>query len=159
MGLSSEMAHLYAQICDAGGEIDEAAGKVLDALEKALAGKVDDYAGLILEFKARADRRELEAKRIRDMAGADAAVAEKLCNRLKAAMELLRVSRLEGNIRRVRIQNNGGLLPLEITGDVPDEFTKIKYETDNQAIRDAIARGEKLDFAKLGERGKQVRVE
>jgi hypothetical protein len=59
-----------------------------------------------------------------------------------------------------KLQNNGGVLPLIVDEgkQIPQRFTKVTIEKDNDLIRKALDDGEELDFARYGERGKQLRI-
>ena len=59
---------------------------------------------------------------------------------------------------KLKICNNGGQLPMKVTGDVPNNFQKVILEPDNKKIREALEKGENLGFAHLEERGKHLRI-
>lgn len=66
-----------------------------------------------------------------------------------------------GKVLKASIQKNGGVLPLvfDVEEDkVPFEFQKVTVEPNNEAIRDALNAGVKLDFAHYGERGESIRI-
>lgn len=75
-------------------------------------------------------------------------------------MGQLGIKDLEAGDVRFHVQNAGGQLPLIVDENktVPERFTKLTIENDNQLIRKALEDGEKLDFAHFGERGKVLRV-
>jgi hypothetical protein len=63
----------------------------------------------------------------------------------------------------IKTVKNGGLMPILFNEDVkpedvPEEFTKIEYSYDNDAIRKALDAGELLGFAKYGERGTHLMI-
>lgn len=63
----------------------------------------------------------------------------------------------------IKTVKNGGLMPILFNEDVkpedvPEEFTKIEYSYDNDAIRKALDAGERLGFAKYGERGTHLSI-
>ena len=55
----------------------------------------------------------------------------------------------------LKVQNNGGLAPLKITGDVPESMTKVIVEPDNDKIREYLKDNE-CEWAHLEERGKHI---
>lgn len=64
-------------------------------------------------------------------------------------------------ITKVRVQKNGGKIPLILDteiDDIPEEYKTISYTPNNDAIRKALDKGEKLPFAHYGERGESVRI-
>ena len=58
------------------------------------------------------------------------------------------------------VQNVGGQLAIEYVDGVtvPERFTKITIETDNQLVRKALDAGEELDFARFAPRGRTLKV-
>ena len=53
---------------------------------------------------------------------------------------------------------NGGKQPMEITGDVPDNYKRVVYETDTEKIRKELEAGATLPFAHLEECGEHLRI-
>jgi hypothetical protein len=41
---------------------------------------------------------------------------------------------------------------------IPKEFLRVKYEVDTDKVRDALAEGQELGWATLGERGDHLRI-
>lgn len=61
--------------------------------------------------------------------------------------------------------NDLNFLPLALTlkdglstTELPEQFQKVSIDPNTTAIREALERGEKLDFAQLGERGISIRI-
>lgn len=91
-------------------------------------------------------------------------IRENAIKRLKKALTdtMVAIDKTEiaaGDVK-IKLVNNGGLLPLIVDEDaeIPDRFKKIIYETDNSLIRKALDNGEDLPFARYGERGKGIRI-
>lgn len=91
-------------------------------------------------------------------------IRENAIKRLKKALTdtMVAIDKTEiaaGDVK-IKLVNNGGLLPLIVDEDaeIPDRFKKIIYETDNTLIRKALDSGEDLPFARYGERGKGIRI-
>lgn len=64
-------------------------------------------------------------------------------------------------VTTIRIQKNGGKIPLILDSDVeniPPEYQKITYSADNDKIREALDEGKQLPFAHFGERGESLRI-
>jgi hypothetical protein len=83
--------------------------------------------------------------------------------RMKAALlyvmtEKLNQRKITTDFHVFSVCKNGGKQPLEITGEVPDNFKRVVYETDTEKIRTALENGEQLDFAHLEERGEHLRI-
>jgi hypothetical protein len=77
--------------------------------------KVDKIAEAYRAYGAAATQADLEADRLHARAKQLHAVADRIKDRAKAAMEAFEVKRLETPLNRFRIQGNGGLQPMEIT--------------------------------------------
>jgi hypothetical protein len=78
--------------------------------------------------------------------------------RIKEAMELMDKTEIKTDLHTFKIQKNGGKQAMKITADVPDAYTKIIIEPDNDKIRAALESGEELPFAELLPRGTQLRI-
>ena len=162
--ISDELAALEAVLQEHGGDLDvpECAAAWAEyerILTTDLYGKADGYCSLILELDARAHARRKEADRLTATAITDERAAKALKGRLLAVMEARGMKKLDGTKFRASICGNGGLQPLELTGPVPDGFlVHPPPEPDNQLIRDSLAGGAPLDFARLLPRGNHVRI-
>ena len=99
-----------------------------------------------------------EAKRLKNAADRYKKRRETMMARIKAAMEEMGVTEIEGEYNKAKIVNNGGVLPLKVDGDVPESFTKITIEPDNDLIRKALDEGQQLDFAHFEERGTHLKI-
>ena len=62
-------------------------------------------------------------------------------------------------LHTIKLVGNGGKQPMEINDDkVPDSFKRVVLETDKEKIREALEKGETLDFAELKPRGRHVSI-
>lgn len=125
--------------------------------------KLDGYAALITEMQARAEVRKAEAKRMMELATADENRALQLKERLKWFFETHGLKTVETARYKLQIQRNGGKAPLILKDglsptELPERFQKVSINPDTVAIREVLERGEKLDFAQLGERGTSIRI-
>lgn len=79
---------------------------------------------------------------------------------IKYAMTELGITELKAGDETIKLQNAGGQLPLIVdeNATVPEKYTKITIENDNALIRKALEDGEKLDFARFGERSKVLKI-
>ena len=64
---------------------------------------------------------------------------------------------------KLSLAKNGGKQPLILdesipVSQLPEQFQKVSIDPDTTAIREALERGEKLEFAQLGERGTSIRI-
>ena len=88
--ITTEMQGILDAVLDGGidsPEAQDALNEHLAGLDVALESKAESYAGFIKELEMRAESRGKEASRIRALAAADDALATRLKEGLKAAME------------------------------------------------------------------------
>lgn len=98
---------------------------------------------IVKRFQARRDARKRAIKQMKD--------------RLMYAMDVLGVSEMPAGDFTIKIKNNGGVQPIVITGDVPDNMTKVTIEPDNSKIREFLKDNE-VDWAHLEPRGRHIEV-
>jgi hypothetical protein len=168
--IGDEIRALHDLLTECEGELPDAEAEAaidgwLAETEGDLFKKVDGYCGLIRELEARSEAREIEAKRLMALAGADGNQAKRLKDRLKAFFEISGIKKLETPRFRVSVQANGGQLPLIIPDDwdddaasAPEAFQRRVIVLDTVAIRTAICNGEETHGACLGERGNHLRI-
>jgi len=168
--IADEIAALHDLLTESAGEITEAETEAaIDQWfvdnEQALEKKVDGYCGLIREFEARSEAREIEAKRLMALAGSDANQAKRLKDRLKYFFEVCGIKKLETPRFRLSIQANGGQAPLVFPTEwenfpynAPECFHKTEIRLDRTAIREAIRNDEETHGAFLGDRGTSLRI-
>lgn len=125
--------------------------------------KLDGYCALITEMMARAEVRKAEAKRLMELAASDENHARLLKDRLKWFFETHGLKTLDTARYRLSLAKNGGKAPLILKDGVepnvlPERFQKVSIDPNTTAIREALERGERLDFAQLGERGTSLRI-
>lgn len=109
-----------------------------------LAMEVAECDKVIKAFREKKEQRENSIKRMKEA--------------LMLAMDVAGVESIPAGDYTLKIVKNGGIQPLKITGDVPDNFKKIIYEDDKDLIRKALNDGEELGFAHLEERGRHLNI-
>lgn len=155
--ITAEMMQLQDMLSDT--DIDqEVLVNTLESVQFDFEEKAESYAKVIRNMESDSDAYKQEARRLTDKAAVIDNGINRLKSTLKAAMEVTGHLKIKGDLFTVAVQKNGGVQPLNITGDVPEEYKKVIYETDNAAIRKALADGKELDFAVLGERGTSLRI-
>ena len=130
----------------------------LESIEGELEDKAENYAKIIKNLEALADSRKEEAKRLTESAKTLENKVTYLKNNLYNSMKATGKTKFNTNLFNFNIVKNGGKQPLEITGDVPEEFTKTITEADNDKIRQFLEEGNNLPFAHLKERGESLRI-
>jgi len=130
----------------------------LEALRGELEIKAAGYVHIIKQLEMEANEcdkviDDFEAKKAQRMKA-----AKRMKEALISAMDVAGVDNIPAGDYSLKIAKNGGLEPLKITGDVPDNFLKVIYEPDSKKIREALKEGEQLDFAHLEERGRHLNI-
>ena len=127
----------------------------LEAIKGALEVKSSGYVNVIKQlemeakqadevsemFKAKAEVRKNNIKRMKEM--------------LKSALEATNQESLPAGAYTIKLQKNGGVQPLVIDGDVPQNMTKVIVEPDNAKIREYL-KNHSCEWAHLEERGKHI---
>lgn len=130
----------------------------LEGLGGEIALKCDDYAAVMRQISAEIDMYSAEAEFIEKNIAYRQNALKRMKEAVKNSMIALEKDEIKGEKFTFKLVNNGGKIPMIIDGDVPDSFTKITVAPDNEKIRAALEDGQSLDFAHLGERGKNLRI-
>lgn len=127
------------------GEIEVTAAQLVPMLER-LDMEIDACKKHEQEWNARRKVRENGQKRLKAM--------------IMSAMDVLGVTELEAGDVKFKIQKVGGKLAIEYVDGVtvPEKYTKLTIETDNELVRKALDAGEELPFAHFAPRGRTLRV-
>jgi hypothetical protein len=148
-----------------GGQTEADANAALEehlaGLDAALEDKAEGYASVIQELALRAKARKDEASRIRALAEADEAVADRLKKRLKEAMETTGKQVIDTPRFKLSVAGNGGKQPLVIetpVDDLPAEFKVVRHEPNKDAIRAALEAGTTVPGCTLLPRGTSLRI-
>jgi len=168
--LGEEFADLERILTDAEGDIsDESFESLIDewlsSLGERVEKKVDGYCVFIRELLLTAEARKAEAARLNALAVTDENKAKRLKTRLKLFFEARSIQSLKTPRFNVAIQKNGGKQPLIIDEaaennpqELPEQFHRVRFEVNREAIYEALQNGEQLDFAFLDERGTHLRI-
>jgi hypothetical protein len=162
--IQNEIESLIDALLEGGGT-DMAANEALEqhlaGLDAALDEKAEAYASVIRSLELRARARKDEASRIRDLAEADEAVADRLKKRLKEAMEATGKTKIDTPRFKLSVAGNGGKAPLVIDGsadDLPPQFRVVRHEPNKDAIRAALEAGTAVPGCALLPRGTSLRI-
>ena len=159
------VAELLLADSDAGGELAVEKAAAIDAwfadLEAQEAQKLDGYVNLIRRIEMEQNAAEQESKYYGAIATQRKNAIGQLKTRILDYLDFTqRASVKTATGRTLRKQANGGSLPLEIDDveatEVDEKFQKL--ELDRTAIKDALAGGEELPFARFGPRGYHLRI-
>lgn len=163
--ISSDLEKLNDLLSECGDDAEqqELINQWFEQLGEERDTKLDSYAALIREMGARSTARNAEAKRLLELATADENRMELLKGRLKIFFETHNLKTVDTARYRLSLVKNGGKAPLILKDgvsptDLPEQFQKVSIDPNTAAIREALERGEKLDFAQLGERSTSIRI-
>ena len=130
----------------------------MEAVEGEVGVKMGGYLAVINNLDARADMYDKEADRLKDASKVIKNNIARMKERIKYAMTLMKTKEIQTPYHVIKIVKNGGVEPLKITGEVPQNLKKVVLENDNEKIRKALKDGEKLTFAHLEERGTHLSI-
>ena len=153
--ITNEFQELYSMLTDPDADV-ECINDTLDALTGELEVKSAGYVAVIHQLEMEQQKAEELSKALKAKADIRKNNIKRMKDALKFAMLTTGKDKIEAGAYTIKLQNNGGKLPLQIIGDVPDSFKRIIYEDDTELIRKHLEDGEKLDFAYLEERGKHI---
>jgi hypothetical protein len=162
--IRSEMEAVIDAILDGGADSVEAQSALdahLAGLDAALEDKAEDYAAMIQSLTLRADARKAEAARMRQLADTDAALADRLKQRLKEAMEATGKLKLDTPRFKLAVAGNGGKQPLEVAVEasaLPEQFQAVAVTANKDAIRAALEAGNEVPGCTLLPRGTSLRI-
>ena len=161
--ITTEMQGILDAVLDGGidsPEAQDALNEHLAGLDTALESKAESYAGFIKELEMREESLSKEASRIRALAAADDALATRLKEGLKAAMEQTGKLKIEGLRFKLSVAGVGGKQVLEIDNPsaLDPAFQRIFREPDKDVIRSALDSGIEIAGCRLLPRGTSLRI-
>ena len=152
--ISGEMQELYAMGTDP--ETDpQVFEDTLEALKGELEVKSTGYVQVIKQMDMEAKQAEELSKMFADKAKVRKNNIKRMKEALQWVMETNDIDAMPAGAFTIKLQKNGGVAPLKITGEVPQNMTKVIVEPDNDKIREYLKDNE-CDWAHLGERGKHI---
>lgn len=151
--ITGEYLQLLEMLTEEENLEEQAVKDTLEGIEGELEFKAENYAKIIKELSAEADKFKKGKERLEARQRAYENRANYLKETLFNAMQVTGKTKFRTDLFSFGIQKNGGLQPMEIISDadIPEEY--LKKEPDNKLIREALEKGEKLPFACLKERG------
>jgi hypothetical protein len=141
---------------EAGGIPEDAYTDTLNAIELAFEEKAENIAKAIRNIDSDVSALKSEIKRLQELQTLRETMLKTLENYLYEQMKAIGKTKFSTPLFNFTICKNGGLQPIEITGDVPSEYCDLV--PNNTLIRDAIKEGVEIKFAKILERGEHLRI-
>lgn len=152
--INGELHELYEMGTDP--DIDpQVFADTLEALKGELEVKACGYVQVIKQLEMEAKQADEVSKAFADKAKVRNNSIKRMKEVLQWVMEANNMDEMAAGAWAIKLQKNGGVAPLEITGEVPQNMTKVIVEPDNAKIREYLKDNE-CDWAHLGERGKHV---
>lgn len=164
--ITEDMLALERILHEAGGDISDpdveaAVNGWFDELQGDLETKVENYCSLIRDIDIRAANRKREEERIRGLRQVDENMVKSLKSRMQQALDFIGVKRVNTDLFRVTVANNGGKKPLVLDeSGIPPEYITVRQieEPNKDLIRQQLEKGTDLPFAALKERGRSLRI-
>lgn len=149
-----DMQELYEMAIDP--EVDpEVFQDTLEGLKGMLEVKACGYVNVIKQLDMEAKQAKEVAKMFSDKAKVRENNIKRMKDVLKMAMESTDQETMAAGAFTIKLQKNGGLQPLVIDGEVPQNMTKVIVEPDGDKIREFL-KDNKCEWAHLEERGKHI---
>ena len=127
----------------------------LEGLMGELEIKSAGYVNVIKQLEMEAKQADEVAKAFMDKKKVRENHIKRMKEALKKAMETIGTDKVEAGNFTIKLQKNGGLAPLTITGEVPQNMTKVIVEPDGDKIREFLKNNE-CEWAHLEPRGTHV---
>lgn len=153
--ITGEFLALYELATD---ENEQVFIDTLEGLQGELAVKAAGYTHVIKQLEMEADECDKVIKAFQEKKKVRANNVKRMKEAIMGAMDVAGLTELPAGEFTLKIAKNGGVQPMEITGEVPDNFLKVIYEADKDKIRQALKDGEELNFAHLEERGRHLNI-
>ena len=136
----------------------------LESIEGEIEDKADNYAKLIKEFEAEAEKFDKESKRLADKRDAIKNKVSRMKRSLEQAMIVTGKTKFKTELFSFGIQKNTPSVVLSFDDKdaaeidkLPDRFVKVTKTVNKTAIKDAINAGEDIGFAHL-EQSESIRI-
>lgn len=152
--INAEFQSLYEMATDPDCD-EQVFNDTLEALTGELSIKAAGYVAVINQLKMESKQADevskafAEKKRVRDNH------IKRMNEVLMFVMDQTGIEKLEAGDYTIKQQKNGGVQLLKIDGEVPESFTKVTVEPDNDKIREFLKDNE-CEWAHLEPRGKHI---
>ena len=127
----------------------------LEAIKGALEVKSCGYVNVIKQLEMEAKQADEVSEMFKKKAEVRKNNIKRMKEMLKSALEATNQESLTAGAYTIKLQKNGGVQPLVIDGDVPQNMTKIVVEPDNAKIREYL-KDHSCEWAHLEPRGTHI---
>ena len=143
-----ELSAKYAQVQAVLEDGDENYPFDVLTIGEDLDSKIENYGFIIRNFQSEDEALSAEIERLKERRDRARKAVDRLKGALFSSMKMTGRNKVKTTHFAFSICKKGGKKPVIITGDVPTDYCKVKYEPDKERIRQAIEEdGEVLDFA------------
>lgn len=152
-----EFQELYAMATSEEEQAEQVFIDTLDSLKGELEVKSSGYVAVMTRLKAEQKKAEEIVETYQAVVNARKRAIKHMNDTLMTVMDGLNLSEMPAGDMTIKIKKNGGVQPLVIDGDVPDNMTKVTVEPDNAKIREYLKYNE-CEWAHLEERGRHIEI-
>ena len=152
-----EFQDLYAMATSDEEQAEQVFIDTLDSLKGELEAKSSGYVAVMTRLKSEQEKAEQIVKAYQAVVNARKNALKHMNDTLMTIMDGLNLSEMPAGDVTIKIKKNGGVQPLVIDGDVPDNMTKVTVEPDNAKIREYL-NDNKCEWAHLEERGRHIEI-
>ena len=150
-----EYQELYDLMVD--GADPEVIDGTLESLNAELDVKAAGYVTVMNRLEMEMDKADELSKKFTEIKNARNNSIAYLKEKLLRAMDALDKTEMPAGDFTIKVKKNGGQQPLTITGDVPENMTKIEIKPDGTKIREYL-KDHECSWAHLEERGKHIEI-
>lgn len=155
-----------AHYADTDGELDEAfedsLSDWLEQHESSAEDKLTGYGMILRQTEAEIDAIDAEIKRLQSLKGPKLSKVTRMKNAALGYLAVTGQKKIATPLFTFSRVGNGGKAPLDLDvadpNEVPERFRKVHVAIDNAAIREALEKGEELDFARFAPKGEHIRI-
>ena len=139
---------------------EQAFADTLEGIQGELETKAGGYVAVINRLDADMRKADEVAKAYTAVKKARENAIKRMKDTLLIAMDRIGEEAIPAGELTIKIKKNGGQAPLTITGDVPDNMTKVTIEPDNAKIRAYLKDqpDNACEWAHLEERGRHIEI-
>ena len=158
--LTGEMMELMDWMNDP--ETDpQAIQDTMEGLQAEIENKAEQYCYVIRQFEADAEAYKKEAERFKQKQTICENNAKRMKLMVQRAMELTGHEKMDAGLFKLKVVDNGGQKPIIYDGDVPEQYQRVKYETDADKVRkylETLPNPEACAWAHFGDRGTRLAI-
>lgn len=138
-------------------EDEQAFLDTLESLKGELEAKAEGYAHVIKQLEMEEKECDRVQKTFQEKKEQRANAVKRMKEAIMSALDVAGMTEIKAGDYTFKIAKNGGVEPMIIDGEVPDNFMKVIYEPDKNAIREAL-KSLDLEFAHLEPRGRHLNI-